>query len=199
MPEGQRRLHSFAWQTHENSIAMWEEPSTTDRMLIQHIGKDPANMSMEEFCYWGGLVQSEGLREYCDSFRRKMFDVSSAIFWMYNDTWPAVRSWTIVDYYLRRTPSFWSVKRSMEPIHLVLAEENDQVAVYGVNETLAAVSGELRYGLFELAGGYPLDQRKSVVLPPNTSTRLASFPREQWKNVNTSLAFGMLTRDGQVI
>jgi len=110
-----------------------------------------------------------------------------------------VRSWTIVDYYLRRTPSFWSVKRALQGVHIVLAEEGDDITVYGINETLEAVSCELRYGIFELAGQYVMDERKDVVLPPNTSTRLASFPRERWEDVNSSLAFGMLLRDGRVI
>ena len=131
---------------------MWEEPSPIDAMVDLHLGRDVNKMSVEEYTFRGGLVQAEALKEYCDAFRRKMFNCASAIFWMYNDTWPCTRSWTIVDYYLRRTPSFWSVKRSMQPINVILADEGDQIVIFGVNESLQAVSADLRYGIFNLSG-----------------------------------------------
>lgn len=199
LPENQRFLHSFAWDVHENSIALWDEPSPTDRMIVQHLGRDPEKMSIEEFTYHAGLVQGEALREYCDSFRRKMFDCASAIFWMFNDTWPAVRSWTIVDYYLRRTPAFWSVRRAMQPVTVIVAEADDDIVVFGVNDTNDAVRGELHYGLLALAGGYPLDRREAVTLPPNASTPLARFPRGEWKDPTNSLAFAVLGRGGTVL
>ena len=40
-----------------------------------------------------------------------MFSSSSAIFWMYNDSWPVTHGWTIVDYYLRRKLA-WAGLRS---------------------------------------------------------------------------------------
>jgi beta-mannosidase len=155
-------------------------------------------MSIREFTYWGGLVQGEALREYCENFRRRMFDSSSAIFWMYNDCWPATRSWTIVDYYLRRTPAFAAVRRAMQPLHVVLAEEGDEIGVFGVNEGSVAWSGTVRYGIFNLAGGRPLDRMAPAVLPPNTSTRIASFPKSAWKKPAASGAFALLLEGEKV-
>jgi beta-mannosidase len=156
-------------------------------------------MSIEDFVYWGGLVQGEGLREYVDNFRRRMFDSSSAIFWMFNDCWPATRSWTIIDYYLRRTPAFWFVKRSMAPIHLVLVEEGDAIAIYGINETELSITGELRYGVFNLAGEYPLDFDLPVTIPANSAREIAGFSRDQWENTDASMAFALLRQDGQTL
>lgn len=199
LPEGQQYVGSFAWQIHDNSIATWTEPSATDAMVTQWTGKNVRDLSIEEYVYWAGLVQGEGLREYCDNFRRRMFDSSAAIFWMYNDCWPCVRSWTIVDYSLRRTPAFWPVRRAMQPVHVVVAEDGDQVAVFGVNETVDAVSATLRYGLFNLSGAYPVDRDASVEMKPNASTRLASFPRSEWKDPSSSGAFAVLSRDGALL
>ncbi len=192
LPEGQRTVQSFAWQVHDNSVDTWEEPSATDRIMTQWLGKDIRKMSIAEFAYWGGLVQGEGLREYCENFRRRMFDTASAIFWMYNDCWPTTRSWTIVDYYLRRTPAFAAVRRAMRPLHVVVAEEGDEITVFGVNELSRAWSGTLRYGIFNLAGGCPLDRTLPVLLPPNASTRIASFRKREWKAPASSAAFAML-------
>jgi beta-mannosidase len=199
MPEGHRRVQSFAWQIHDNSVDSWGEPSYPDGMIRQWLGLDVRRLSIEDFVYWGGLVQGEGLREYVDNFRRRMFDSASAIFWMYNDCWPATRSWTIVDYALRRTPAFWAVKRAMAPVSVVLAEEGDKVAVFGVNDTNRAVAATLRFGVFTLAGRYPVDREQAVRLAPNASTRLAEFPARQWTRRRAGMAFGVLTRGGEVL
>jgi beta-mannosidase len=194
----QQRINSFTWQVHDNSVEAWGEPSPTDAMIAQWLGKDIRAMSVEDFVYWGGLLQGEGLREYIDNFRRRMFDSASAIFWMFNDCWPATRSWTIVDYYLRRTPTFWAVRRAMAPIHLVVVEEDDAVAIFGINETELSVSGELRYGVFDLAGDYPLDFHLPVTIPANSSREIAGFSRDQWERPDRSMAFAVLRQDGRV-
>jgi beta-mannosidase len=199
LPEGQRQVQSFAWQVHDNSVDSWGEPSYPDAILKQWLGKDVRAMSIAEFAYWGGLVHGEALSEYCGNFHRRMFDTSSAIFWMYNDCWPAVRSWTIVDYYLRRTPAFHPVRRAMAPVNVVVAQEGDEVVVFGINETAAPIRAQLRYGVFNLAGGYPLDRTETVEIAPNASTRLAAFPMAQWRKPKASAAFAMLERDGELL
>jgi len=199
LPEGQRYVQSFAWQVHDNSVDSWAEPSPPDRMIEQWLGLDPRKMTIEEFVYWGGVVQGEALREYCENFRRRMFDTGSAIFWMYNDCWPATRSWTIVDYYLRRTPAFHPVRRAMQPVHVVVADEGDSIGVYGINETRREWRGRLRYGYMKLAGGFPTDRACDALIPPNTSTRLASLPRSANPNPRSCAAFALLLEGTRVV
>jgi beta-mannosidase len=199
LPEGQRAIGSVAWQVHDNSVDSWQEPSHVDRITSFHLGKDIKKMSVEDYAYWGGLVQGEALREYCDAFRRRMFSTGAAVFWMFNDTWPAVRSWTIVDYHLQRTPAFQPVRRAMAPVSVVVAEDGADIAVFGVNETRAEVEAELRYGVLALAGGFPLDRGAPVRLPPNASTRLAAFPRAALKDPRAQAAFAMLARGGELL
>jgi beta-mannosidase len=157
-------------------------------------------MSIEDYVYYGGIVQGEGLAEYIRNFRRRMFSSASAVFWMYNDCWPMVRSWGIVDYYLRRTPSFHPVRRAFAPLTVALAVENDEVKVFGVNEGPAA-EAELRYGLFALSGGYPLDEVKKVTLPANAGTVLATFRQSDWLELGekTHAAFALLCQNGRTI
>jgi beta-mannosidase len=194
---GQEAIKSFAWEVHENSIACrgW-----ADGMLTQWLGKSIRSMSIEDYVYYGGIVQGEGLAEYIRNFRRRMFSSASAVFWMYNDCWPMVRSWVIVDYYLRRTPSFHPVRRAFAPLTVALAVENDEVKVFGVNEGPDA-EAELRYGLFALSGGYPLDEVKKVTLPANASTVLATFRQSDWLKLGekTHAAFALLCQNGRII
>ncbi len=192
-------IQSFAWQVHDNSVDSWAEPSYPDGILPLWTGHDSRALSLADFTYWGGLIQGEALSEYIANFRRRMFNSASAVFWMFNDCWPATRSWTIVDYYRRRTPAFHPVRRAMQPVTAIVAEENSQIVVFGINETDRPVTGRLRYGLFNLAGGYPLDETAAVTLPPNAATRLAAFPRSRWKNPRASAAFAMLEQDGRLL
>lgn len=163
-------------------------------MIETWTGHRVDDMCLEDYVYWGGLVQGLGLAEYIKHFRRRMFKTSSAIFWMYNDVWPCVRSWTIVDYYLRRTPAFWPVRRAFAPVTVVVAREDGRVRVYGINEG-ASCRGELRYGIMALAGTYPEDAVLPVELPPNTSTVMAEFDVSGWDTlgVETHVAFAVLT------
>lgn len=203
LPDGTKTLDddgspaALAWETHENSISHWAAQRPPDLMLEQWLGKKRQGMTIADWVFWGGIVQGEGLSEYIKNFKRRMFSSSSAIFWMYNDTWPAVRSWTTVDYRLRRTPSFHPVKRAFAPVIVVVAREEDTVRIFGVNETQQKIRGDLRFGLMTFKGKYPLDETKPVILEKNASTLLATFDAKAWDrlNVKTSTAFARLTDD----
>jgi beta-mannosidase len=156
-------------------------------------------MSIDEYVYWGGLLQGEGLREYIDNFRRRMFDSASAIFWMYNDCWPCTRSWTTVDFFLNRTPSFHPVRRAFELLRTIVVENETTVDIYGVNDTLEEARGEIRYGLFTVEGKYLIDKSSPAVLVPNARTLLASFEKSNWKDPATEVAFAELSFESRLI
>jgi len=149
----------------------------------------------------GGLLQGEGLKEYCENFRRRMFNSAAAIFWMFNDCWPAVRTWTIVDYFLNRTPAFHFVRRAMNLLHVVVSEDEQQgtITIYGVNDTPHDFEGSIRHGIFRLEGEYVKDESRLVVLPANRSVVLASFESGSWKE-DRKMPFAILTdREGNLV
>jgi beta-mannosidase len=192
------KVGSFAWELHDNSVNYWDWlPYAADQMIANWTGKQVKDMTLADYAYWGGLVQGAGLAEYIKNFRRRMFSSASAIFWMYNDVWPCTRSWTTVDYYLRRTPAFWPVKRAMAPVTVVVTHEKDKVRVYGVNEG-STLTGNLRFGVMALAGKYPVDQTKSVTLSANASTLIAEIAAGNW-NPKTHVAFATLTVAGKEV
>ena len=191
------QIGSFAWQYHDNSVDSWAEPSPVDKITQEWLGRNIRDMSVEEFTYWGGLLQGEALREYIESFRRKMFDSACACFWMFNDCWPATRSWTVVDHALRRTPSFHPVARSFAPVHVVIAQVDQDIRIYGINETQETVSARLHFGAFELGGKYGLDQQQDCALPPNASTVLAFFPAASL--AGDAAAFATLEANGKLL
>jgi beta-mannosidase len=194
---GRETPHSFSWEVHENSIAV---PSEADSILTEWLGRTIEELDLEDWTYLGGLLQGMGLSEYIRNFRRRMFSTSSAIFWMYNDCWPMVRSWTIVDHYLHRTPSFHPVRRAFAPLTVCLAIEEDTVKLFCVNDGLAS-DVEIRYGLVCLAGGYPVDERTRLEVAANASTLVAEIPAERWRSLGegTHAAFAVLSRAGREV
>jgi len=200
LPPDQYKPGSFAFEIHDNSVSYWGDDPWPNNMLEQWLGKSIDQMTIEDYVYYAGLIQGEGLSEYIRNFRRRMFNTASAIFWMYNDCWPASRSWTVVDYYLRRTPAFYPVRRAFKPLTVALAHEDGKVKVFGINEG-SGWKGDLRYGLFCLTGGLPVDLHKKVDLPENTSTLIAEFSAVEWERLGemTHGAFAILSRDGNEV
>jgi beta-mannosidase len=166
-------------------------------MFEEWLGKPIGSLSLEDYVYWGGVLQGVGLSEYIKNFRRRMFDSSAAVFWMFNDMWPCTRSWTIVDWKQRRNPAFWPVRRAFAPVTVVVTREEKSVKIYGINEG-DETKATLRFGLMALSGKYPLDERKAVTLPANASTVIAEFPAAQWDKlgIKTHVAFAVLANDG---
>ncbi|MHB9026673.1 MAG: beta-mannosidase [Armatimonadota bacterium] len=200
LPESERRLLSPTWEHHDNPFAAMDTVPGALGHAYQTVelwtGKDPLAMEWGDYAFASALLQAEGLQEYITNYRRRMFSSASAIFWMYNDSWPVTHGWTIVDYYLRKKLAYHPVRRAFQPITVVIAEEEGEVTVYGVNDTPDAWSGSIRYGLFTLAGEYPSDISVNVTLPANASIPLGSFKREAWDTLGLEQcgAFAVLTQ-----
>jgi beta-mannosidase len=193
--EGGRR--DFAFQVHDNSIASLSDHCATDAMVEQWLGRRVPDMPLEDYVYYAGLVQGRGLYEYIRNFRRRMFDSASAVFWMYNDTWPTTRSWTVIDYYLRRTPAFYPVRRACRPLTVALAETEAGITVFAVNEGVAW-EGTLHLGFARLAGGCAHEQTLEIQVPAGASTPVASLDRGQWEalGLTQAVAFARLLERG---
>lgn len=174
LSEGNRFVGSFDWALHSNSIELsWPQKN----ILVQKLGMDEKradSLSIPEYIYYTGLCQGEGLTEYILNFRRRMFDCASAIFWMYNDCWPAVSSWTIVDYMRLRTPAFHPVRRANSPVAVDIVKNGAAFDVYCINERPRVLSASLEYGAFTASGSY-VTKTKALSLPAVASSLAVSF------------------------
>ncbi len=163
---------SHSWQVHDNMLAFQSAGTSPDKDLEFWTGLDIRSLALEDYIYLGGVVQGEGLKRYIENFRRRKFSSSGAVFWMYNDIWPAVRSWSIVDYYLNRIPAYYHVKRAFQEISPVLAFEDGKINIYGVNDTLENQDLDLSWGAFTAKGKELFSRKKQITLAPNTSSLL---------------------------
>ena len=191
LPENERELWSFSWDHHDNPFARLEDTfgSFSPERRLGHAystvelwtGLDPRTLPMERYAVVSGLLQAEGLEEYIMNYRRRMFSTASAIFWMYNDSWPVTHGWTIVDCYRRKKLAYYPVKRAFAPVAAAVVSEHGSVKIFGVNDTFEPWSGELRCGVFQVCGGIARERTIPVELAPDASTLLAEFPKSEWE------------------
>ena len=185
LPENERYVRSFSWDHHDNTFARrdteWGELGHCYTTVSLWTGKDALKMSLEDYAVISGLLQAEGLEEYIYNYRRRMYSTSSAIFWMFNDSWPVTNGWTIIDYYLRKKLSFHPVRRAFAEKAVVAVDQGDEVVIYGVNDGNEAWQGKLHYGIFNLKGGLPKDETLAVTLNANASTELVRFSKAEWE------------------
>ena len=189
LEEGEKYMHSFSWQIHENSIDDWGSGNSADLMVKEWLGADVSPEDLETYIYLGGFVQGEGLSEYILNFRRRKFDSASAIFWMYNDCWPAVRSWTIVDYCKNRTPAFYPVKRAFEPVAVNIVCENGRLLVYAVSDIPKNTPAVLEYGIFTADGEYIEKKTEKIEIEANSSHIAAKIDHDLWQKTGEKKAF----------
>ena len=201
LPEDQRRVFSPSWELHDNACNYWSNGGMCYTAVRDWLGLEPDQIPFEEYAFLSGLLQSEGLHEYINNYRRRMYSTSSAIFWMYNDTWPQSHGWTIVDYYLRRKLAYHPVRRAFQPVSVIPAVEGDRILIFGVNDTEEAWQGEARFGLFGLAGGLPTDRTISVTLSANASTVIGEVALSELESLGfeNAGAFALLMSDGVTV
>jgi beta-mannosidase len=126
---------SPAYKFHDNPInAIGEGGGLSD--WYQKVGFGGVPEDPLRYIYQSLLYQAMGYREAIASFRIRKGECWGSLFWMYSDCWGTL-GWTIVDYYLRRKPSFYWVRKAYAPIAVFIRPEEHSAKIYVVNDTLS--------------------------------------------------------------
>lgn len=99
------------WVHHHQSRAKMEK-------YVRHFG-GPGG-SLPEFVAASQKAQAYYLHRGIETWRRKKYEKSGAMFWQWNDPWPCI-SWSVVDYFLEPKLGYEAVKTAFQPL-LVCAE-----------------------------------------------------------------------------
>jgi len=198
LPESERCLTSRTWMHHDNTQNTWRGEPMLAHLLRTNFCIDPRKLSFNDYVRYAAILHGEALETAIDNWRRRKFDTSAAVFWMFNDTWPAVTSWTPIDFYRRRKPAYWYVKRAFAPLRAICVEQGGGIDIFLVNDSLQEQPATLRYGIFNLAGGRPHDETLNLVLPPNAATRFPALTPKVWNGIDPcrQAAFAILEDSG---
>jgi len=135
--------------------------------------RDPAGMTFDEYLLYAGLVQGLMYGYSLESLRSSPRN-SGSLFWMYADCWGEV-GWTVIDYYLKRKPSWYYVRRAFQPLKLVMREKDGRIAVTGINDTASSFRCEAEYGMTSLDGSRVAAKRTRLELPARSRQVVLQF------------------------
>jgi len=192
LPKEECYVDSPSWQFHNNVF----ERGNIREMLREFVG-NPELLSLEEYLYYAQLLQGEALKFALDHWRRRKFNTSGALFWMYSDCWGAI-GWTILDYYLRRKASFYFVRRAFQPLDLSLKSEEGYTTIYLLNDTLKAHSVLVEYGLSSFDGTHYKREELALEMPSNSVLPIIVL-REPQEERKKSFIWAKLHSMGRVL
>ncbi|CAD6580493.1 MAG: hypothetical protein CYPHOPRED_001232 [Cyphobasidiales sp. Tagirdzhanova-0007] len=166
--------------------------SRLEHYLITNFRHD---MDMQSYIYASQLMQAECLasayavwrrmwkgegREYC----------GGALVWQLNDVYPCI-SWSIVDYYMKLKPAYYTIKRAIQPIAINLKRiesienpdprsgktvKHTSVQIWGASSLQIDRAMLLILEVFHLQTGQALQATaRSISLGSNQSTELGSI------------------------
>ncbi|MBX5436847.1 MAG: glycoside hydrolase family 2 protein [Alicyclobacillaceae bacterium] len=92
------------------------------------------------------ILQAEAVRCGVEHWRRHRGRCMGALYWQLNDCWP-VASWSSIDYNGHWKPLHYFARRFFHPLLLSAWEDGCRVSLWLTNDTLADVSGTVRWCL----------------------------------------------------
>jgi beta-mannosidase len=161
---------SEVWRQHTNVF----EKNTVAAGIRKHYA-DPERLSIDHYLLYSGLCQGLMYQYALESMRYRP-NCHGGLFWMFEDCWGEV-GWTIIDYYLRRKPSFYFVRRAFAPIRLILRAKGSRISVIAANDTAETVNLNIECGYISLDGGNSDLKSFKVKLPALERTECCVFSK----------------------
>ena len=134
---------------------------------------------IETFALASQLSQAEADKFFIERFRSGKWRRTGIIWWNLVDGWPQFSD-SVVDYYFTKKAAYSFIKRSQEPVCLMITEPHDgKLTLVGVNEFLA--SKNIRYTVTDLCEKRTVCEGE-VNLGPNGLDKLAEIPFDDKTN-----------------
>lgn len=129
--------------------------------------------------------QGMAIKMAVDGWRAQRPRCMGTLFWQLNDNWP-VASWSSIEYGGKWKPLQYLAKRFYAPIAVIAqptitAGKADVTRgqVFALNDTTETVAGELTLEYWSYEGEVVAAEKKSVILPPDSSTAVAVFAKPE--------------------
>jgi beta-mannosidase len=188
-----------AWKLHTNQM----ERGNLERAIQMHYA-DPKKLPLPDYVTYAQMCQAylhgpaiEALR-----FRKHdpIDDCAGALIWSYSEPWGET-GWSILDYYLRRKPSYYWVRRSNAPVKIIVRQRGDELVTRWVNDTIKPVSGTVESGWWRLDGTKRETESQAITVPANDMKEItrAKIPSTEQRNPREWLYAAVLrNQDGSL-
>jgi beta-mannosidase len=172
---GQRFVGSADWHFHNNTLEKGVQLAVVKTFWACERTSLPNYVRMLQ------AYHAEGLKFAFEHYRHRMYDCGGALFWQYNDSWGTI-GWSIIDYYLRKKPSYYAVRRALASPLLVIKAEPRQVHVWLVRDEATSMEGEIIVRWISFSGRDEILARKAFRIRGSGSNNLLSVNLESDKH-----------------
>lgn len=172
--------------------------------------------NLESFIHLTQLSQAEALMFGYRGWRRQWGQnrhCGGALVWQLNDCWP-VTSWSIVDYFLRKKPAYYAMRRVLAPIAVAVKRahfdwsvvharvpKESEFEVWAVSQKLEEVVATVELRFISITSGKEIKEKivkKEVKLVPNGSTDILSGTIDN-RNEEPHVLAVRLWVDGEIV
>jgi len=165
------RPGTWAWTFHTNQMV----GNKLDAAIKLHYA-DPEKLSLAEYVMYGQMCQAYLHGPAVESMRFRKHDptddCAGAIIWSYSEPWGEI-GWSLLDYYLRRKPGYYWVRRANAPVKVIVRRRGDELVTRLVNDTLKPVEGTVEYGWWRLDGSQHETESRPVKVAADDMQELA--------------------------
>lgn len=124
------------WLYHSASPELEDSPYTYRIPLMSgQIGyvfkQEPQNL--EEYAYMSQICQAEAKKYFVESFRSHKGVRTGLIWWNIMDNWPQFSD-AVVDYNFCRKLAYFYIRRSQQPLCLMMDDKSGDLVLYAVND-----------------------------------------------------------------
>jgi exo-1,4-beta-D-glucosaminidase len=147
IPKDSLNNKSLDWLYHCGTM-QFGNTNIFDTALFARYGKP---QSMMEYIDKAQLQNYEGHRAMMEAYGLKKYNTATGVVqWMLSNPWPSL-IWHTYDYYLYPAGTYFGMKKSMEPLHVMYSYKSNGVDI--VNSTLQTFSGlQVKATVYNLDG-----------------------------------------------
>lgn len=154
------------FKTFEHHRNTFERFAIRDAIYKHYTGEK--ELSLEEYCLYGGLFQGM-LLSYAADIIRTNDGCGGCILWCLNDGYGEV-GFSLMDHNGDRKPVYYYLKRAYAPTRLIVKRDGDEAVIYAANDSETELQLDLTCGYVGFDGVYGDSKRVSATLPAFTKT-----------------------------
>lgn len=140
---------------------------------IRTFYSDPT--SARDYARKAQMLSAEGYRAMIEAANHRMWDITTGVMlWKLNSCWPDV-CWQIYDWYLTPNAAYYFAKKAMEPVHVQLNANTNQISV--INATPKPIDSIVVKGkIVDFFQKEVWNYSDTVAVAPDSYIELATVP-----------------------
>ena len=137
-----------------------------DRGVATHF---PLPTTVDAWIWATQLNQARAIRVGVEHLRSYRGHCMGAIWWQYNDCWPAI-SWAVADSFERRKPAWYALRAAFADRLLTIQPRGDRLVVVAANDGVVAWADDIRVERVTFDGNVAGRMERAIDLAPGSAT-----------------------------